>query len=693
MEKRFWFGFFVLGILMIFMSSGVLGVTSYKLVTTTSCSGGGPPAVVYQYGNLACEDSSKFCVNMQRSVNECSSSAYEQAPAYINCDFNLFINELPDSRYYRAVCEDCPNPGSTVGCSGGEICTSGVQGNVCSPGTQFHVFVIDSSNNAVIQNAAVEIHATSSPSSAIVYTGLTDSNGRTPGGSGWANILSGSHYVEVRKTGYVTKTHVESITGTTHAWLESLSAGCTSHSYQQCSAGDVYWYDSCDVKEDVAVPCGGNGCTGNTCDQPVGTCDACSAWVDSSCGTGSNGCNVGNRIQTRNCPTGTCSEVNCVPDASCSGSGSGGGGNPECTSDSDCGGSQPICDLNVGSNNYQECVECASHSDCEQPFNRCHPSGFCQPCGDSGETCCELGSQCQSGLTCDVFPGGTCSGPGSGGGGGGSSCNIIDSDVNWVYKGKVVDSVVEGTDVELEINAVNYCSGTEVLEWEIQDDQGDSFLDVLDDISSPYLDEDGELSYDWEAEFGDAYVFKVTLNGQSSVFSSELDVVEACYQTTEGEFISNCVDYNDYSDSERGPEEACVQDCAGVGVRQGGKCRWDASDGCFFSNYGVNGENEGYYCRQNYTSIGECSADQAYRTIVTTISKRNESTGLEINDGSSDCFGSCGGAECEIQSACPRFAQLPFFTFRNVIGVLIIIAIGYVLWWKAKEEDSKRRKK
>ncbi len=38
---------------------------------------------------------------------------------------------------------------------------------------------------------------------------------------------------------------------------------CTSHSYFKCYSGDVYWYDSCDVREKKKEECGTSGYTGS----------------------------------------------------------------------------------------------------------------------------------------------------------------------------------------------------------------------------------------------------------------------------------------------------------------------------------------------------------------------------------------------------------------------------------------------
>jgi subtilisin-like proprotein convertase family protein len=42
---------------------------------------------------------------------------------------------------------------------------------------------------------------------------------------------------------------------------------CVSHDTYSCYANDVYWYDSCGVREDIKEDCGALGCTGNICED------------------------------------------------------------------------------------------------------------------------------------------------------------------------------------------------------------------------------------------------------------------------------------------------------------------------------------------------------------------------------------------------------------------------------------------
>ena len=44
------------------------------------------------------------------------------------------------------------------------------------------------------------------------------------------------------------------------------SAMCVSHKIKKCDGGDVYWYDSCNVKEDKAQECGDDDCVSGKCE-------------------------------------------------------------------------------------------------------------------------------------------------------------------------------------------------------------------------------------------------------------------------------------------------------------------------------------------------------------------------------------------------------------------------------------------
>ncbi len=46
----------------------------------------------------------------------------------------------------------------------------------------------------------------------------------------------------------------------------NINQGCTSHSYQQCSGNNLYWYNSCGNQEELSQYCP-NGCSGSSCNQ------------------------------------------------------------------------------------------------------------------------------------------------------------------------------------------------------------------------------------------------------------------------------------------------------------------------------------------------------------------------------------------------------------------------------------------
>ncbi len=45
----------------------------------------------------------------------------------------------------------------------------------------------------------------------------------------------------------------------------SVGSCCTSHDHQACYDNDVYWYDSCNNREEKAQECGAAGCSGGSC--------------------------------------------------------------------------------------------------------------------------------------------------------------------------------------------------------------------------------------------------------------------------------------------------------------------------------------------------------------------------------------------------------------------------------------------
>jgi hypothetical protein len=90
----------------------------------------------------------------------------------------------------------------------------------------------------------------------------------------------------------------------------------TKHASTKCDGNDVYWYDSCDVKEDIKESCTApDVCAAAECCTPE-TDQAFCARVGKQCGqfTGTDNCG-GSR--TANC--GTCSTSNACDEASCGG--------------------------------------------------------------------------------------------------------------------------------------------------------------------------------------------------------------------------------------------------------------------------------------------------------------------------------------------------------------------------------------
>ncbi len=128
---------------------------------------------------------------------------------------------------------------------------------------------------------------------------------------------------------------------------------CTSHSTYKCYSNDVYWYDSCNAREDKRTECGSdyytgsnycylndvyrdrvdNGCSGSSCFSNTikvkqaecgalgcsgGVCNTCAPQtcvdVGSSCGTPGDGC--GGTLSCGSCGTGLICQDNtqCIPE-------------------------------------------------------------------------------------------------------------------------------------------------------------------------------------------------------------------------------------------------------------------------------------------------------------------------------------------------------------------------------------------
>ena len=45
----------------------------------------------------------------------------------------------------------------------------------------------------------------------------------------------------------------------------ALEECCATHDSSTCYSNDVYWYDSCGIREDKRTECGALGCSGSTC--------------------------------------------------------------------------------------------------------------------------------------------------------------------------------------------------------------------------------------------------------------------------------------------------------------------------------------------------------------------------------------------------------------------------------------------
>jgi hypothetical protein len=469
----------------------------------------------------------------------------------------------------------------------------------------------------------------------------------------------------------------------------ALCSGGPCQSGTQCPAGETCQSGSC-VTLSGCTPGDTRSCGTSTgvCSRGTQTCKSDRTW--GSC--------VGDSGPTENPESTLCSnglDDDCDGDTDCDDS--------SCSSNLACSGGCDTCgpedSTRCSGNTFQTCTDVSGclqwvdTNECAVSGEICVVDSGCEDCGDSGEQCCE-GESCIGDPAIFTCVGNVCQG---------SGCSVSGDDLFWLYDGDEVSTVVEGVEVELSVIVPEDCEGVRSDLWQILDDGGTEVVNVLDEIPIAEIDDEGEISYLWEAnQTGEDfyYLFRLFDVG-GSVESPRLNVSEPCYYTASGEFIEVCDDYNDFDEDApgaRSKREACVQDCAFVGVKNGGKCRWDSTGGddgngeCFFSTYGNNGREEDYFCRHDYEELSQCSQDQAFRVIRTNSTKLNESDPNQRLDNSDlDCYGSCNQEVCNIESPCPKVVQLPFLTTGNVIGIVILIIIIYILWSMAKKENAPRK--
>jgi hypothetical protein len=446
----------------------------------------------------------------------------------------------------------------------------------------------------------------------------------------------------------------------------------------------------------------GKICSGDRCIEDNPSC-SCPSYTDQSCGGSGPGisCNDNEMYQTRSCtPNGCRTERKCnYCDADCRTAnevGMCGDGidndcdgdtncdDDDCSGDPACTGGGPTCGSN-GCEVGEDPINCPADCSCGDGVcsgsvencggsNEC-PQDCCTPINPENDICLE--SACGSSA---------------------SVCGLGSVALEWQYDGNEVTTVVEGVEVDLVVDADSVCADDEISRWEILDDSAGS----VEEFSLGNLDDEGQASRSWEAnQTGEGFYFEVVLGSFGTEQSPDLEVSEPCYYTDAGTFIESCDDYNDFPDDQpgaRSKQEACVQDCAFVGVKNGGKCRWDPTGGddgsgeCFFSTYGNNGREEDYFCRHDYEELSQCSQDQAFRVIRTNSTKLNESDPNQRLDNSvPDCYGSCNEEVCNIESPCPKVVQLPFFTVGNVIGIVIILILVYILIKALQKENTKKK--
>lgn len=93
---------------------------------------------------------------------------------------------------------------------------------------------------------------------------------------------------------------------------------CEEHDYKECYNGDVYWFDSCDVREERAESCV-NGCSNGQCNAPPTDCnsgeDKCEGSSYFSCS--SSGSWINNGIVLGKCNVACIGAEDCQPNHVC----------------------------------------------------------------------------------------------------------------------------------------------------------------------------------------------------------------------------------------------------------------------------------------------------------------------------------------------------------------------------------------
>ena len=88
-------------------------------------------------------------------------------------------------------------------------------------------------------------------------------------------------------------------------------------------------------------------------------------------------------------------------------------------------------------------------------------------------------------------------------------------------------------------------------------------------------------------------------------------------------------------------------------------------------------------------SEDECKPEDYYRTI-SYAAVAQEGTDWNAEDGCDDAGCGAGNEPCSVEALCPQSAILPFFSARNVIGAVVLVAIGYLVWSQLGKRGKKK---
>jgi len=264
---------------------------------------------------------------------------------------------------------------------------------------------------------------------------------------------------------------------------------------------------------------------------------------------------------------------------------------------------------------------------------------------------------------------------GGGGGGGGGVCDILADGLIWEDEGgdeittakkdDIVTAVVKGNEdcVNLESFVMEEITGTN-REIDLRSP------DLI--FHSKEVRVNLDLEAEGEAQVGDKFRFEiefVSATGNEFINSPVLEIENCPPTLSDLTPIMYCFDYDELDDAEK----YC-------GCNDGHDCDW--FDGVNGGDGGCRELTDGGSCFLDILSAEACGPDNDFRTIL-LVSNATNGDGNIAPDPDNNCNDAGCGANAEPCSQtvlCPRSALLPFFSFGNVVGIIVLVVVGYFVW-------------